>query len=852
MNHDDIKFKEFTLIVSNTLKKINSLEDDEYDFQSLLNDFEFIYLLLLRRDSILNDEVSNFELDSTYDIIVGLINSSSNIYSDTLLKITKVYKDTFTSIPVDTFVDIYKRVISIEKSIINENLSKYIEKFHMYSMDIFKFMMSLCQTHINGKVLNPYAKSLMKYDTLDLDNYYCQTNSDHIWAVNSIRLLANNINPSKICKDDHVRNWNVWNEKFDLIIATSMLGKSSEYEAYLENYSRIPEIFPDINSDASNFILKGLKDLNFDGKLIGLFYPSVLFNEQEINMRKQLVDEGLIEMIVQLPANFARETSIPGVILVLNKDKIKDTGIKIINAENYINDKILSDSTDFLLTYSGEMLYDELLTDISSNVISENIKIINYEEIVTNNYNLNVSRYFLPNFIAPENYNKIKLGDLLCVYQEIDDEGNITTGVNTFRGRLVTANTLKNETFNYEVYSTDLNNVRLGNDFFKIACSKVLMLNLNSKLNSTLFYASKDTPIYYKSKDIEAFVVNENLITTDYLVYQLSLPYISKQIEAYSQFENESFKIDVEDLLKIQILIPETIAEQKALVDGAKEVALMNKAKELGYESLIKKIKDEYIIEVKMKKHNMLNYLNNIQSSINSLMKFASMNQGILRGTDLISKKLNINVEQHIKSLYDSTETMGYLLEQLTTEYVFGTPKVIDLNKFIDNYINSHNEDDLFDFEFNFDEDSNEWTLFDIESGASTLGYRNLLNIAEQDLTEIFDNILSNAKKHGFVNRRMKHYILRIDVKYLYKENFINILFSNNGKPFPKGMDTLRYSIRGEKAGSTGNEGIGGYRIKSIVEHYGGNLRVFNDEKSEFPVIISINLPKFKSDDENL
>ena len=53
-------------------------------------------------------------------------------------------------------------------------------------------------------------------------------------------------------------------------------------------------------------------------------------------------------------------------------------------------------------------------------------------------------------------------------------------------------------------------------------------------------------------------------------------------------------------------------------------------------------------------------------------------------------------------------------------------------------------------------------------------------------------------------------------------------------------MNKQRYGILGEKAGSTGRTGRGGYVVKSIVEHYHGDYDVFVDGKN---TVIRVLLP---------
>jgi sensor histidine kinase regulating citrate/malate metabolism len=59
----------------------------------------------------------------------------------------------------------------------------------------------------------------------------------------------------------------------------------------------------------------------------------------------------------------------------------------------------------------------------------------------------------------------------------------------------------------------------------------------------------------------------------------------------------------------------------------------------------------------------------------------------------------------------------------------------------------------------------------------------------------------------------------------------------------PKGMAEA-YSIRGEKAGDTANEGIGLWKVHQIVkEHFKGDIKVIDTPTDEYPVKIEIKLP---------
>ena len=102
--------------------------------------------------------------------------------------------------------------------------------------------------------------------------------------------------------------------------------------------------------------------------------------------------------------------------------------------------------------------------------------------------------------------------------------------------------------------------------------------------------------------------------------------------------------------------------------------------------------------------------------------------------------------------------------------------------------------------------------------------------IAKDDLQRLFDNIINNAIRHGFTDPNRKDYYITTFLTVDQKLEMFQIDVINNGNPLPKGLDKLRYGLKGEKAGKTAGTGDGGYIVRSIVEHYKGDFDVFSVE----------------------
>lgn len=114
------------------------------------------------------------------------------------------------------------------------------------------------------------------------------------------------------------------------------------------------------------------------------------------------------------------------------------------------------------------------------------------------------------------------------------------------------------------------------------------------------------------------------------------------------------------------------------------------------------------------------------------------------------------------------------------------------------------------------------------------------LLVAPNDIHRLVNNILDNARKHGFTDSERNDYEVNVKLSIDTKRNMFQIDFRNNGNPLPDGMDKMRYGLLGEKAGKTSGTGIGGNYVKKFVEHYGGDYDVFMDNGW---VVIRIYLP---------
>lgn len=137
------------------------------------------------------------------------------------------------------------------------------------------------------------------------------------------------------------------------------------------------------------FMMHSLSWLAPDGVAANVIFPGILYRggaEQKI--RQYMVDNNYIDTIIQLPDNLFFGTSIATCILVLKKDLHQDQAIRFIDA-----------SKECIKVTNSNKLTEDNIKNIYNLYIDRNkdvpnkAKLVSYEEIVKNNYNLSVSTY---------------------------------------------------------------------------------------------------------------------------------------------------------------------------------------------------------------------------------------------------------------------------------------------------------------------------------------------------------------------------------------------------------------------------------------------------------------------------
>lgn len=184
-------------------------------------------------------------------------------------------------------------------------------------------------------------------------------------------------------------------KKFDVIIANPMWNQDFPEEVYKNDpYKRFEFGTPPSSSADWGWIQHMYASLKENGKIaVVLDTGSVsrgsgnVGSNKERDIRKKFVDNDLIEAVILLPENLFYNTTAPGVIIVINKNKEHKDQILLVNASSlYEKERPKNRLTDEGIRQVYEIYKNWEEREGLSKIVSK-------EEVARNDYNLSPSRY---------------------------------------------------------------------------------------------------------------------------------------------------------------------------------------------------------------------------------------------------------------------------------------------------------------------------------------------------------------------------------------------------------------------------------------------------------------------------
>lgn len=675
----------------------------------------------------------------------------------------------------------------------------------------------------NGSVYNPYSGICSYAMNIGKDcSYVGHDFSQTHYIIGKLNLLINGRSNAKLENSIVDAHWKAYNKKFEYIVSTPPFAL------------RLPE--SRYRTADLQYLAESARDTRI--KSIGVYPVSITTSSNE-NIKEviaQIVNEDILETVILLPQNLFSATAIDTVIIVVNKKKERSGYVRFIDA----SDCFIADGRSNSLSIEG------VFNKLNNEGEMPGSALISNEEIRSNNYMI-YPKVFAPSeqILFPEGYQVVKL-------EEVIEPCPGTKRFPEQEGHLAKISDLATEGIDCtrSVESFELSNSL--NLATKVE-EPVLLFSMTRELKPTFCEASSQNPIFVHP-NVAAFRIksDKKWVNPEYLCYELLR-------RAHSTF-GVIPRISKEVLLKTKIGFPAFNYEQQQLV--VKEAIYQDKlakARDMGLQEVIDKMKADYINEVKSRKHDTKKYFRELRCTERTLRRYVENYQSM---PDFQQK-----MKEEMDRYHVALESLSQLVNIFSKEERFEKSETFNINQFFGDLEANHNAE-TSGYELVYNPDINALIETGLLKGKTSTKEFSILNgffefksekteyikttplnveIAPIDFKRMVNNILENAIEHGFTDPDNNAYELSINLSVDAKRGMFQIDFVNNGNPLPEGMDKLRYGLKGGKGGPKAGDGYGGNRVKLTVEHYKGDYDVFQDNEN---TVIRILLPISKHDDE--
>jgi type I restriction enzyme M protein len=771
-------------------------------------DFHIIlFLLSLYKDGLIaSDNLT--ENSNNQNRLIQDLYSSENILAKKYVSILPSFEPILMRLNGITYIRIIISLGKINRKVLSDNFTNIFDSFlyrifqsqgrfggeFILPLELTRFILGLAELKSNSKVYNPFAGLASFKVFLDQGiNYFGQEMNNKTWALGALRLLAHDkFENNQYNCEDSVINWPNQSEKFDLIVSIPPfnLGHRSQFRNEESNFKNIAQFILEI----------GVQSLNEEGKLIAILPASILFNVgQDQRLRERLIEHDLIDQIIALPTGLLLNTGINLVVMVLNKSKKLSRKVRFIDAKNYVVKKNLRENVLCDLDLKNLIL--------SNKFDNEEMCLVGNEQIIANDCNLNVSRYFRKEIEG------VKLGDILSYIR--GHRGNLSDS-----GKLVRIRDLKDDKVDFNL---DISNIEVAElirpDIHQISESCLLLAVRWRTLRPTLFEFSNES--IYKSHDILSFKINEDIVDKAYLINELHADYVLEQLDSLRVGAAVPY-IRKDDLLEIIVKLP-TLNEQKAKVQGILELSDKIKILQEERNALAHGRSTKQFSEFASLKHTLGRPRQNILDWSDNLIHFLNEKSDDFDGLNrAFAEFYDINIISALKEIKRDVNFITDVLEKgengfILNEYEKQNIPLSDINNIIN---------DLSNNGFNF-------KIKKLLLKGDKLKDRGIF--ANRTLLKtLVDNILTNADKYGFDSKEISNEVV---IELTEFEDLISLEIRNNGKVFPRNFDREKFITKYSTANTSAGSGLGGYDIHRIASDFNNpNWELILNEDPIYPV----------------
>ena len=334
----------------------------------------------------------------------------------------------------------------------------------------------------------------------------------------------------------------------------------------------------------------------------------------------------------------------------------------------------------------------------------------------------------------------------------------------------------------------------------------------------------------------------------DYILRELTSTYVINQAKKLA-FGTVRQEMRYEDFFMLKIAVPSIERQDEILKQDRIDAVAKAGIK-------IDEINEKFRKDVHMMKHGLGQTVFNLGNWMKMLGYARKAGNGLVDDNAEIGGLIKVKVAV----IYNNIEAALKVLNRQITTFDMGDSMKeteFSLTDFIDKYIEEHPRPHVrYDFpsqrhrvDANIpqvdvdDTDPNNIKVIEYPGEYVALKGEAMdyIIFSEEALAIIFDNIVSNAVAHGFTDPD-KEYVIHIDFE---AEGTNYVLFiSNNGDPLPAGKDPSEVFVWGKTEGGKEHAGIGGYQVKDLMEHFGGQAEIISTPDEEFTVTYKLTFTK--------
>lgn len=304
----------------------------------------------------------------------------------------------------------------LENIVMKDDITKQQKEFYTPSF-ITNIMASITMQEHTKNVFDPYcgsgnfllsANQNKKIDTIGIEKEL------NIYNICMTNLLLHNIDNHNItCKDTIIKE----KEKYDVILANPPFAQRNWINAMnAEDISYIFKSGLNATSVADYaYVLSMFNHLRDGGRMAVILPHGVLFRENELYVRRKLIENNCIETIIGLPENIFYGNRMSVIILVVSKNKKDDKVLFVDASKEYINERKNNILTE-------EMQKDLIDICINRKEVKYRSHLASIDEIGENSFNLTIKRY-----VKEEAIKKVKeeKRDIIMKLEKLEKEKGI-------------------------------------------------------------------------------------------------------------------------------------------------------------------------------------------------------------------------------------------------------------------------------------------------------------------------------------------------------------------------------------------------------------------------------------------